>query len=114
MAFFSAAIISYAWCILYQALTSSLTAADCDFLNSPVHLMSVQLHLPCHAGQSVHPVKSAVSVRLQGAVRFRHQLRGRTEFRIFLCYRGQHILEGNILQSLEYVVHFSSNVHVTT
>lgn len=84
-------------------------------MNSAVHLMSVQLHLPCHAGQSVHPVKSAFSVRLhwQGAVRFRHQLRGRTEFRIFLCYRGQHVLEGNILQSLEYVVHFSSNVQST-
>lgn len=63
----------------------------------------------------MHPVKSAFSVRLhwQGAVRFRHQLRGQTEFGIFLCYRGQHILEGNILQSLEYVVHFSSNVQST-
>lgn len=56
---------------------------------------------------------SAFSVRLRGAVRFRDQLRGRTEFGIFLCYRGQHILEGNLLQSLEYVVHFSSNVQST-
>lgn len=41
------------------------------------------------------------------------QLRGRAEFEIFMCYRGQHILEGNLLQSLEYVVHFSSNVQTS-